>query len=199
MNMYETIMRYIDIYGGSEQRIIENTVSDFVYNYKNKTEAKNAVINSILWLLNNNYIKSVNFTEMIEDERRYYSSDDCAIYRVLKRYNEKEYYEQQKIVKEEEDKLSIIGKFILYFTQMEDFYKNNYFYAKLGYKYEISDNCIRIEQNNDNLSFSIDLNQVSNVYYDKNEQYIYYKYCNENYIMQFVYFSSLITINNYKM
>ena len=35
MNIKESIIHYIGVYDGSEKRVIENTVSDHIYEFKN--------------------------------------------------------------------------------------------------------------------------------------------------------------------
>ena len=96
MTIKETIMFYNAVYDGSEKRIVQNTVSDFLYQFKKKTDAEIAVYASLDWLLENNYIKVVGYQEMTDSEKRYFESDGyCTIYRKLKRFDESEYLQEK--------------------------------------------------------------------------------------------------------
>lgn len=88
MTIKESLIHYIDVYDGSEKRIIDNTVSDHIYEFRKQSDAKRAVEVNILWLIENKYIKAVSYQDMTEMEKRYYESDGyCTIYRIIKRYN----------------------------------------------------------------------------------------------------------------
>lgn len=96
MNIKETIMHYITVYYGSGKRVIQNTVSDFLYQFKKRTDAERTVNASLDWLLENKYIKVVDYQEMTDMEKRYFESDGyCTIYRKLKRFNESEYLQER--------------------------------------------------------------------------------------------------------
>lgn len=89
-------MHYITVYYGSGKRVIQNTVSDFLYQFKKRTDAERTVNASLDWLLENKYIKVVDYQEMTDMEKRYFESDGyCTIYRKLKRFNESEYLQER--------------------------------------------------------------------------------------------------------
>lgn len=89
MTIKESLIHYIDVYDGSEKRIIDNTVSDHMYEFRKQSEAKRTVESNILWLIENKYIKAVSYQDMTDMEKRYYESDGyCRIYRIIKRYSE---------------------------------------------------------------------------------------------------------------
>ena len=88
MTIKESLIHYIDVYDGGEKRIIDNTVSDHMYEFRKQSEAKRTVESNILWLIENKYIKAVSYQDMTDMEKRYYKSDGyCTIYRIIKRYN----------------------------------------------------------------------------------------------------------------
>ncbi len=96
MNIKESIIHYIGVYDGSEKRIIENTISDHMYEFGKQSDARRAVESNILWLIENKYIEFVNYQNMTDMEKRYYESDGyCSIYRIIKRYNESEYLSEK--------------------------------------------------------------------------------------------------------
>ena len=95
MNIKESIIHYIDVYDGSEKRIVEKTVSAHMGEFRKQSDAKRAVESAISWLIENKYIRVVNYQDMTDMEKRYYESDCCTIYRIIKRYNESEYLKEK--------------------------------------------------------------------------------------------------------
>ena len=95
MYIKETIKHYIDVYNGSEKRVLEKTAYSHRYEFKNMEKAILAVNQCIIWLIENNYIVRVNYDEMDEMQRRYFESDGCNIYKIIKRYNESEYLKEK--------------------------------------------------------------------------------------------------------
>lgn len=95
MNIKETIMHYIDVYEGSEKRIVEKTAYCYECEFKNMSQAIQAVEKCIIWLIENKYIVRVNYNEMNEIQRRYFESDCCNMYKIIKRYNESEYLKEK--------------------------------------------------------------------------------------------------------
>lgn len=96
MNIKESIIHYIGVYDGSEKRVIENTVSDHIYEFKKQSDARQAVESNIFWLVENKYIQVVRYQDMTDSEKRYYESDGyCTIYRIVRRYNESEYLKEK--------------------------------------------------------------------------------------------------------
>ncbi|MBQ6837855.1 MAG: hypothetical protein IJO44_03365 [Clostridia bacterium] len=95
MNIKETIMHYIDIYDGSEKRVIEKTICSHRNEFENIEKAYSAVNNYIVWLIENKYIVRVNYNEMNESQKHYFESDCCTIYKIIKRYNEAEYLKEK--------------------------------------------------------------------------------------------------------
>ena len=92
MNIKESIIHYIDVYDGSEKRIVENVISTHRHDFSNESQAKEIVHNNLKWLVENGYIAVVKFEEMSDMQKRYYESDDfCSIYKINKRYSENEY------------------------------------------------------------------------------------------------------------
>lgn len=92
MNIKESIIHYIDVYDGSEKRILENVISSHQNEFSNESQAKEIVHNNLMWLVENGYISIVKFEEMTDMQRRFYESDDfCSIYKTKKRYSENEY------------------------------------------------------------------------------------------------------------
>ena len=95
MTINETIIHYIRCYSGSENRVVQKTVSKHIHSFKNRFEAENAVERCISDLLYYNYIQDVAFCDMDETERQYYSNDYCRIFRVIRSFNEAEYIEEK--------------------------------------------------------------------------------------------------------
>ncbi|MBP3560655.1 MAG: hypothetical protein J6K49_08320 [Clostridia bacterium] len=95
MSIKETIMHYIDIYDGSEKRIIEKTAYNHKNEFKNMEQAYSSINKHIIWLIENKYIVRVNCDEMNESQKRYFESDCCTIYKIIKRYNEAEYLKEK--------------------------------------------------------------------------------------------------------
>ena len=71
-NIKETIIHYIDVYNGSEKRIVENTVREHFYEFRNENKTKIAVEQSIDWLIDNNYISVVNCNEMTDIQKSFH-------------------------------------------------------------------------------------------------------------------------------
>lgn len=95
-NIKETIIHYIDVYNGSEKRIVENTVREHFYEFRNENKTKIAVEQSIDWLIDNNYISVVNCNEMTDIQKSFHKSDGyCRIFKIIKRYNESEYLKEK--------------------------------------------------------------------------------------------------------
>lgn len=96
MCIAETIMRYIDIYDGSEKRIIKRTVQSHMHEFKKEIDAINSVKSTLKWLVENGYIEIVSFQNMTDMQKRYYESDGfCSIYSIIKRFNESEYLKEK--------------------------------------------------------------------------------------------------------
>lgn len=95
MNIKESIIHYIGVYDGSEKRVIENTVSDHIYEFKKQSDTRQAVESNIFLLVENKYIQVVRYQDMTDSEKRYSESDYCTIYRIVKRYNESEYLKEK--------------------------------------------------------------------------------------------------------
>ena len=57
MNIKESIMHYIDVYDGSEKRIVENVISSHRHAFLNESQAKEIVHNNLRWLVENGYIR----------------------------------------------------------------------------------------------------------------------------------------------
>lgn len=96
MSIKEAIIRYIDLYDGSEKRIMENVTHDHFYEFKNENKTKTAVEQSINWLIENKYISVANYNEMTDIQKSFCESDDCCrIFKIIKRYNESEYLKEK--------------------------------------------------------------------------------------------------------
>ncbi len=96
MDIKETIIHYIDVYSGSEKRVIEKTANDCSFMYRSKDEVNKAINANINWLLDNNYIEVVDYSHMDDSQKSFYNSDGyCTIYKVIKRYNESEYLKEK--------------------------------------------------------------------------------------------------------
>jgi hypothetical protein len=96
MDIRKLIIRYIDVYEGSEKRIIENVISNHSYEFNSSSKAKIAVEANIDWLVDNKYICVVNYNEMTDMQKRFYESDGyCRIFKIIKRYNESEYLKEK--------------------------------------------------------------------------------------------------------
>lgn len=96
MSIRETIIRYIDLYAGSEKRIVENAINDHFYEFRNENKTKIAVEESINWLIENKYISVVNYTAMTDIQKSFYESDgNCRIFKIIKGYNESEYLKEK--------------------------------------------------------------------------------------------------------
>ena len=91
----ELIIYYLGVYDGSSKRAIERTADDIKWSYKKIADARNAAQDALYWLLDNKYVVYVPYNEMNEFERRYFDSDCCDIYRVLKRFDESEYLKEK--------------------------------------------------------------------------------------------------------
>lgn len=91
----ELIIHYLRVYDGSSKRAIENTAEAIRWNYKKASGAIEAARSALFWLLENKYIVFVPYNEMNEFEKRYYESDCCEIYRVLKSFDESEYLKEK--------------------------------------------------------------------------------------------------------
>lgn len=88
MKIKELIMHYIDVYEGSEKRIILNVTNDYATEFESERDARNIVRENINWLVTNGYISVVERDQMTEMQRRYHESDGyCTIYKKIKRYN----------------------------------------------------------------------------------------------------------------
>ena len=87
MKIKETIMHYIGVYDGCENRVIQRTIESHRREFKNNDQAFLAVNQCIIWLIENNYIVRVNYDEMTDMQRRYFESDGGPIYKIIRRYN----------------------------------------------------------------------------------------------------------------
>ena len=192
MDIRETIIWEIGVCGGSESRIIDRTISSC---HTNRLGVEKAIV----WLKENGYIDNISIDKMTDEEKSYYKSDLCPIYRVLKKYNEQGYRDQLSKSKKEEDKLDTKSKFDLYFNKMEKKTKKLNPFAKLGYIIKSDDKTIEIDQTNNQQTYIIKLDQLSNLFYDQYDNCIYYRYDNSDYILQQDCFWNLITIRNYKV
>lgn len=79
----------------AKKRVIENTVSDHIYEFKKQSDTRQAVESNIFLLVENKYIQVVRYQDMTDSEKRYSESDYCTIYRIVKRYNESEYLKEK--------------------------------------------------------------------------------------------------------
>lgn len=89
------IIHFLSVYDGSSKRAIENTTEAIKWNYKKASDAVEAARSALFWLLENKYIAFVPYNEMNEFEKRYYESDRCEIYRVLKSFDESEFLKEK--------------------------------------------------------------------------------------------------------
>ena len=195
MDIKNSIMHYIAVYSGSEKRIIENVTNDHLSDFRKKTDAENAITNNLNWLVKNGYIAAIELQNMTADERSYFDSDMCTIYRIIRQYNEIEYYEERRKQAEAENNLSISDRFELYLHKIEQNTNSKYWYAKPAYKCEIDNKTITIIHDDESAPSVIELEYVAQPFYDENENSLYYQYKGKSYIMQFVYLSGKIYVN----
>lgn len=199
MNIKETIMHYISVYCGSEKRIVENTIEDHMKEFRKKSEVENAVRECISWLLEKNYISLIyNRSEMTDCEKRYYESDNCVIYRIIKRYNDEEYLKQLQIERENEDKLDTRHKFLLYIEKMQKKAKFEKPFAEFNYEVKNDNKSLTFMPKDNQKPINIIFSGVSDLYYDENENSICYSYDNSNYIIELYYMWGEINIKCYK-
>lgn len=96
MDIRESIIHYIDVYEGSEKRIIKNVIATHSHEFTSASNAKSIVEANICWLIENKYISVVNYNEMTDMQKRFYESDGyCRIFKIIKRYNESEYLKEK--------------------------------------------------------------------------------------------------------
>ena len=95
MNIKETIMHYVVCYDGSEERVIQKTISKHRSEYKDQLEARETVVSCIQWLINHNYLSVLSYNEMTSIQKQYCNDDCCRILNIMKRYNESEFLEEK--------------------------------------------------------------------------------------------------------
>lgn len=200
MNIKETIMHYISVYCGSEKRVVEHTIEDHIREFHKKSEAENAVKKCILWLLEKNYISLIcNRSDMTDCEKRYFDNDKCSIYRVVKKFDEIEYYESQRLEREREEKLGIRDRLILYIEKMEKKSKFENPFAEFNYETKEDDKSFTFMPKDNQNPINITFSEVSNLYYIENENYIIYSYQDCKYRIELEYLWGKINIRNYKI
>ena len=171
MNIRNTIQRYIDEYGGSETRIIKNTMADH--------QCKESEISSSIdWLVKKGFIILVSKNDMTQFERNYYESDSCKIYRNLKRFDEMKFYEEERKRKEFEEKLPNKEKFKLYISRLEKEFDRKHFCNSKDYKISYLNNSAKIEMESDKNIINIDFENIKNFIPDDNDESFIYN--NEN-------------------
>ena len=95
MNIKETIMHYVDCYSGSEERVIERTISKHRNEFKSQANARDVVQRCISWLISNQYLCVLNYNEMDEIQKQYFRDDCCKILKKVKRYSESEFFKEK--------------------------------------------------------------------------------------------------------
>lgn len=190
MIIKDSIQHYINVYHGSENRVIDNTIRDC------RCKRKDVEIN-IDWLIAKGYVKAVEFINMTDLEKAYYNSDHCTILRNLKKFDEIVYYEEENKRKAIEDKLSNKEKFILFFDRMEKEFERKNFSCKKEYYLDIKDNVVVINSIDDNNEIVIDFNNTSNWYYSEIENSIYYKKNSKCFTIELFYLSGCCYIKHY--
>ena len=200
MNIKETIMHYISVYCGSEKRVVEHTIEDHIREFHKKSEAENAVKKCISWLLEKNYVSLIyNRSDMTDCEKRYFDSDKCLIYRVIKKFDEIEYYESQRLEREREEKLGIRDRLILYIEKMEKKSKFENPFAEFNYETKKDNKSLTFMPKDNQKPINIIFSEVSDLYYDENGNSISYSYQNCKYMVDLDYMCGKINIRKYKI
>ena len=191
MDIKNEIQRYIRVYSGSEDRVIENVMSECRCD-------EEGVKANIDWLEKYKYIKYVPFLEMNAEEKRYYQSDNCTILRNIKSYDEKEHLKIKQKEYEEINKFPTKDKFNKYFFKMEEEFDRKELYNGKTYTIKYSTNSVSITLEDDNnRTILIDFDKITDLYFNEPENSIYYKENNKTYVIELYYLWGKCCLKHY--